>query len=81
MERTPRIEEDRIRERAYGLWQAEGCPDGCADRHWQQAETELLQAAGETDMTVARNASTAELQDGAGISDVPGVPGRSRRRA
>lgn len=81
MERPPRIEEDRIRERAYTLWEAEGCPDGCADRHWQQAENELLQGAGTTDMTGARNASTAELQDGARTSDAPGVPGRSSRRA
>lgn len=34
-------QEDRIRERAFSLWQAEGAPDGAADRHWYQAEKEL----------------------------------------
>ena len=27
----------RIRERAYDLWQRDGCPAGQADRHWQRA--------------------------------------------
>ena len=26
------------RERAYALWQAEGCPDGRADAHWHDAQ-------------------------------------------
>lgn len=29
--------ESRIRERAYYLWQQEGCPEGRADVHWDQA--------------------------------------------
>ena len=29
--------EQRIRERAYFLWQQEGCPAGRADQHWEQA--------------------------------------------
>ena len=29
--------EQRVRERAYFLWQQDGCPDGLADRYWQQA--------------------------------------------
>jgi hypothetical protein len=29
--------EQRIRERAYFLWQQEGCPDGHAHQHWEQA--------------------------------------------
>lgn len=60
-----RIQDDRIRERAYHAWEAEGCPDGCADRHWLQAETELRQSADSA---------------GSGQSDAPGVAGRSRRR-
>lgn len=80
MDGTPRIQEDHIRERAYSLWESEGCPDGCADRHWQQAERELQQGDN-TAMAEARNASEAELQGGAQTSDAPGVAGRSRRRA
>jgi hypothetical protein len=29
--------ETRVRERAYFLWEAEGCPDGRADEFWQRA--------------------------------------------
>jgi hypothetical protein len=29
--------EQRIRERAYRLWEQEGCPEGRADAHWDQA--------------------------------------------
>ena len=29
--------EQRIRERAYYLWQQEGCPEGRAEAHWKMA--------------------------------------------
>jgi Protein of unknown function (DUF2934) len=32
---------ERIQERAYGLWQQEGRPDGRADEHWFRAEAEV----------------------------------------
>jgi hypothetical protein len=35
--------EDRIRERAYQIWQSEGQPWGQHERHWYQAEEELSQ--------------------------------------
>ena len=28
-----------VRQRAYFIWQQEGCPDGCADDHWHRAWT------------------------------------------
>ncbi len=31
------INEHRIREFAYQIWQSEGCPDGQAHRHWEMA--------------------------------------------
>jgi hypothetical protein len=34
---------DRIRERAYQIWCANGCRDGEADQHWLTAEREILQ--------------------------------------
>ena len=34
--------EYQIRERAYHLWLAGGCPEGQADRHWFDAEREVL---------------------------------------
>jgi hypothetical protein len=29
--------EERIRQRAYKLWEEEGCPEGRADAHWDKA--------------------------------------------
>jgi hypothetical protein len=29
--------QQRIRERAYAIWQAEGCPEGRAAVHWELA--------------------------------------------
>lgn len=75
---NPRIEEDRVRERAYSLWEAEGCPDGCAERHWQQAEAELFQTGEGQDMVEARNAGSEELGED---QDAVDAPVRSRRRA
>jgi hypothetical protein len=34
--------EQSIRERAYQIWVEEGRPEGRHDRHWRQAEAELL---------------------------------------
>jgi hypothetical protein len=39
-----RIDDDRIRERAYGIWIAEDRPDGREHAHWQRAKHELLAA-------------------------------------
>ena len=36
-----RLDEDRIRERAYGIWIAEGRPHGRELAHWQRAHHEL----------------------------------------
>ena len=33
--------EQRVRERAYALWEQEGRPDGQAEQHWLAAEAEL----------------------------------------
>jgi len=46
---------ERIRERAYQIWFASGCPDGEADRHWLAAEREILHAAN----TASPHAATA----------------------
>ena len=35
----------RIRERAYEIWNAAGCPEGEAERHWLMAEREVLAIA------------------------------------
>jgi len=49
----------RIRERAYHIWFASGCPNGEADRHWLAAEREILtkaNAATATKRTIAKKA-------------------------
>ena len=33
--------EDKVRERAYALWEEEGQPEGGAEWHWAKAEEEL----------------------------------------
>ncbi len=33
--------EHRVRERAYEIWEREGCPEGKADEHWRKAEAEI----------------------------------------
>jgi Protein of unknown function (DUF2934) len=38
---TPEREE-RIRLRALEIWREQGCPEGRAREHWEQAERELL---------------------------------------
>jgi len=37
--------EERIRERAYAIWQEAGCPQGCDQDHWLRAERELAATA------------------------------------
>ncbi len=39
--------EQRIRERAYTLWEADGRPDGTPDEYWYRARADLL-SEGET---------------------------------
>ncbi|RVJ40003.1 DUF2934 domain-containing protein [Sinorhizobium meliloti] len=40
-DRITEDDEDRIRARAYEIWEREGRPDGGHERHWHQAEKEL----------------------------------------
>jgi hypothetical protein len=42
MSQTKQNLEQAVRERAYFLWLAEGCPDGRADAHWQHAQDQHL---------------------------------------
>lgn len=38
----PQDLEQRIRERAYHLWMADGCRDGEAEQYWLTAERDVL---------------------------------------
>jgi hypothetical protein len=52
--------EDRVRERAYALWEREGRPEGGAERHWAQAEEELR--------------AEEQRRAGAPIAEAAGIP-------
>lgn len=36
--------EHRLQQRAYAIWETEGCPEGRDRAHWEQAERELSAA-------------------------------------
>jgi hypothetical protein len=36
-----RIDEAKLRERAYQLWEQEGRPEGATQSHWRQAAAQL----------------------------------------
>jgi hypothetical protein len=58
--------EDRVRARAYALWEREGQPEGGAERHWAQAEEE--------ERAEAKGQARAP-------AEVAGIAGRTERRA
>ncbi len=39
------VHHDLIKQRAYEIWERNGCPHGQDKDHWEQAERELLDAA------------------------------------
>jgi hypothetical protein len=39
--------EQRIRARAYSMWEADGCPEGRADEYWHRAQ-ELIEDEGQS---------------------------------
>ena len=43
--------EERVKRRAYRLWQEEGCPEGRADVHWEKAR-ELVAIEENLDLTL-----------------------------
>lgn len=60
------IDEQRIRERAYQIWESEGCPEGGAERHWEMArklvEAELLAERPAEPAARSRRANTARAR-------------------
>jgi hypothetical protein len=56
---------DKIRQRAYEIWDGEGRPEGRAEDYWLQAEREL-------------GASQANAP--AGLKNEAGVPAQARKR-
>jgi len=54
------ISEDDIRIRAYALWEANGCPEGSHELHWQQALRQLTEEA-EASAAPQKIAKTSKL--------------------
>lgn len=46
------LNENRVREYAYKIWEAEGKPDGCAEKHWEMACQSLKEEEQHTDMFI-----------------------------
>jgi hypothetical protein len=72
----PQELEDQIRERAYQLWIADGCPEGEADRYWLAAERALL--AGFAAAPVAPAAKPKKSRRAA-VIDMIAKPAKVRR--
>lgn len=51
---------DKVRTRAYQIWQAAGEPQGCEAAHWEQAEREL---AAESAEQPVQPLTAAELEE------------------
>ena len=58
-------QEERLRERAYFLWQEDGCPEGRADEYWERAR-ELEAFVSNPDAGLLPNPSS-------GPDDTPGL--------
>jgi len=67
-----------IRERAYYLWTAAGCPDGNSDAYWLDAQRELL--AGSL-AAVSAAADPAKIRTRKKSADKPKAPAKSRSKA
>jgi hypothetical protein len=65
--------EQRIRERAYQIWEQEGRIDGRADQHWQMAKLELTNADEALSAPHAIEAPSTTAQ--------PAQPAKKSRRA
>lgn len=60
--------EERIRQRAYRLWQEEGSPEGRADEYWSRAQAQI-DAEGDDEGT-----APAAPSDQSGKRRAAGVP-------
>jgi len=73
--------EERVRERAYQIWQREGEPHGRADEHWAQAEAEVEL---EHELAADRAAAGRKPRSEAPLRGEPArkekAPANSRRR-
>jgi Protein of unknown function (DUF2934) len=59
--------DEKVRERAYAIWEREGRPEGGAERHWAEAEEELrAEERGRAEVPAASTAGTETWTDPGG---------------
>jgi hypothetical protein len=66
-----------IRERAYHLWTAAGCPEGNADGYWLDAQRELLASS----IAVSEPAGAVKAKTRKKAADKPKAPAKSKSKA
>ena len=62
----------RIRTRAYFIWEREGCPEGGALRHWDQACQEIDREEAEAGTGIAEQSDWQPARAGSGLGQIPG---------
>jgi len=83
-----RDRDQRVRERAYRIWEEEGQPEGRQEEHWRRAETEIseeeaqsISPSGCAGVPLEISAAAAELTAAAGARRGRGGVRRSRASA
>jgi hypothetical protein len=71
---------DKIRQRAFEIWEAEGCPDGRDVEHWKRAEAEVA-AAEEAQVEAPKAKRTATPKAAKAESKVAGAKPATARRS
>jgi hypothetical protein len=67
-------QEDRIKQRAYEIWEREGCPDGRGDVHWSMAVQEIRAEDGWVDDAVDPAGPTDDLSRQLGSAEAALAP-------
>src|SRR3954469_19460247 len=67
-------QEDRIKQRAYEIWEREGCPHGRGDVHWSMAVQEIRAEDGWVDDAAASAGPTDELSRELGSAEAALAP-------
>jgi hypothetical protein len=66
-----------IRERAYYLWMAAGCPNGNSDAYWLDAQRELLASS----LAVSEPTGPAKAKARKKAAEKPKAPAKSKSKA
>jgi hypothetical protein len=79
---TDSTQVQRVRERAYALWERGGRPDGCDRQHWLQAEAELgREPQGLLESTSAAVAAAPGADERTSSGEATTAKGTQKRRA